>query len=210
MRPHVKPPEEGLLWEWRAFGQIDASLAALVGNRPVRMGILCHPEEDTYLVSPTSNHNVKLRNYPEGAALKIKLLVAARPDSIELYSESAALIYRFPVGRRELDEAARLLEVEAAESSRALEEFSAAEFIRAIEEGSPRVLTLEVKKTRTQYDFDGGWVEVADVSFPRLRTQTISIQSPELEIVLGLLNQLRPGGGLQVMNYVEACRLWHE
>jgi hypothetical protein len=208
MQSTVKSPEEGLLWEWRAFGRIDSALAAKVRQRPVRLAVLNQPEEDVYFVSPTSDQNVKLRNYASGSALKIKLLFATGPDLIELYSESATYLHRFPVSRAEFEEAARLLEVKPREPGHTLERFTQDEFIRALAESSPPVFTVDVNKTRTQYEFGDGWIEMADVFFPRAQVQTISIQSPEVEVVRELLKQFPPGDDLEVMNYVEACRRW--
>lgn len=208
MQQEIKPPEEGLLWEWRAFGEIDRRLVAKIQDRPVRLGILNQPEEDLYFVSPLSDQNVKLRNYASGSALKLKLLFAVGPDSIELYKESETYVHRFPVTRGELEEAARLLKVLLSEKSLAPERFTPEAFAQALAESTPSVITVDVKKTRTQYLHDGGWIEIADVFFSNGHVQTISIQSPNLEAVQRILKELHPAGQLEVMNYVEACRRW--
>jgi hypothetical protein len=208
MELEFKPPEEGMLWEWRAFGKIEGSLAAEVSSYPIRLGILNQPEEDTYLVSPNSDQNVKLRNYASGSALKLKLLFATGPDSIELYNESTTYIHRFPISRAELEEAARLLGVQPRNADESPAVFTPDQFIRVMAESSPAVFTVNVRKTRTQYAFEGGWFEVADVFFPQGKVQTISIQSPDLQVVQDMLKRLSPGEQLEVMNYVEACRHW--
>jgi len=208
MELEPKPPEEGMLWEWRAFGKIEGRLAAEVSSYPIRVGILNQPEEDTYLVSPNSDQNVKLRNYPSGSALKLKLLFATGPDAIELYNESTTYIHRFPISRIELEETARLLGVRPPRADRWLAVFTPDQFIRVMAESSPSVFTVNVRKTRTQYAFEGGWFEVADVFFPHSHVQTISIQSPDIQAVQDLLKRLGPGKQLEVMNYVEACRRW--
>ena len=40
------------------------------------------------------------------------------------------------------------------------------------------------------------------------RTQTISIHSDKPEVVERMIERLQPGGEVEVMNYVEACRRW--
>ncbi|HXG94004.1 MAG TPA: hypothetical protein VNN73_16790 [Blastocatellia bacterium] len=208
MQSTVKPPEEGRLWEWRAFGRISRRLAAKIKEHPIRLGIENQSEDDTYLVSAVSDQNVKLRNYASGTVLKLKLLFAAGPDLIELYDESATYIHRFPVTRREVEETAHLLRVKLGKIAFAIDSFTPAEFISALEKSSPPVMKVDVSKRRTQYDFGEGWIEVADVIFPHHQVQTISIQSPDFEVVKGMLMKLRPSDELEAMNYVEACRRW--
>lgn len=204
----IKPPEEGLLWEWRAFGQIDRRLVAKIKDRPVRFGILDQSEEDLYFVSPLSDQNVKLRNYASGSALKLKLLFAIGPDAIELYKESETYLHRFPITLNEVKEAARLLNVRLDEEALTHGSFTPDEFAKALAASNPSVIVVDVRKTRTQYLYGEGWIEMADVFFPRDEVQTLSIQSPSLEAVQRILKELEPGGMLEVMNYVEACRRW--
>src|SRR5215211_6117954 len=98
----IKASEEGKIWEWRAFGQINRRLAARIFTYPIRMGLSDLRGEDIYLVSPTSDQNVKLREYPAGCFLKFKLLLATEPVGIELYRESARFTHKFPVGLEHL------------------------------------------------------------------------------------------------------------
>src|ERR1700730_7942310 len=52
----TKPPEEGRIWEWRAFGHLSETLAAKVRAYPVRFSDL--RGDDIYLISPHSDQNV--------------------------------------------------------------------------------------------------------------------------------------------------------
>jgi hypothetical protein len=204
----TKAPEEGKIWEWRAFGLLSQRLAGAVRAYPVRMGIEQYAGEDIYLVSPTSDQNVKLRKSSIGWLLKFKLLFATAPQSIELYSETADHVYRFPIGRDQLTEAARLLETKLPDDLRQIDRPSLDQFTQTLAESSPPIVRVQVLKVRSQYQFEGGWIELADCIFPRHRAQTISIQSPDLETVREMLDQLGPGDELEAMNYVEACRRW--
>jgi hypothetical protein len=65
-----------------------------------------------------------------------------------------------------------------------------------------------VLKQRSQYQFTGGWLELADVSVGTHRVQSISIHSPDIDVVKSMLNELQPGDELEPMNYIAACRRW--
>jgi hypothetical protein len=202
-----KPPEEGEIWEWRAFGHLKPDLLEKVRTRPVRMGVLNLPGEDIYLVSPTSDQNLKLRKWREGWVLKFKLLLTTAPRSIELYTETAGWVYGFPISQDLLDQAARLLGTTLPDQSRALTSVGCDELLEALSHSSPPVTSVGVKKIRSQYEFEGGWVELAQVEFPRHKTEAISIHSPDHKVVERILDELEPTD-LDVLNYVEACRRW--
>jgi hypothetical protein len=53
-----KPPEEGEIWEWRAFGQPSETTLKLILDHPIRMGVKDQQGEDLYLISPISDQNV--------------------------------------------------------------------------------------------------------------------------------------------------------
>jgi hypothetical protein len=203
----TKAPEEGLIWEWRAFGRIPAQLAEKIKSHPVRMGISDQRGEDIYLISPTTDQNVKLRRWGAEWLLKFKLLLATGPRLIELYSETAQMVFSFPVPRDALEQAARLLAVKLPEDPDR-ESFDEDEFVQALVSSAPEARKVEVGKVRSQYDFDGGWVELAQVGLPRGRVESLSIQSYEVEAVENILDLLNPGPELEPMNYVEACRRW--
>jgi len=205
--PMTKAPEEGEIWEWRAFGHVDEQLASRIQSHPTRLGILDHRGIDLYLISEASDQNVKLRKWGAEWLLKIKLLVSKAPRGVELYSESSTTVYRFPVSASELQFASSLLEVHL-KTPLDTNSFTDTEFINALVSSSPPAVRVEVSKMRSQFNFDGGWVEMAHVSFPRKRTQSLSIHSAERETVEKILDQLQPGAELKAMNYVEACRLW--
>lgn len=204
----TKPSEEGEIWEWRAFGRIDDQLAAKVRVYPIRLGIEDLRGEDVYLVSPLSSQNVKLRRYASAWLLKFKLLLESRFGVFELYKESAEFTYRFPVSLDKLKEAARLLVVQLPVNSVSSQEIGEEEFVRALAESSPPALATPVSKRRSQYQFEHGWIELADVEFHTRRVQSFSVNSPEIEVVQEMLLQLDPRAELEAMNYIEACRRW--
>jgi len=204
----AKPPEEGRVWEWRAFGPIPETLAAKVGASPTRLGVSDLRGDDLYLISPGSDQNVKLRQYETGCMLKLKLLFETRPGRFELYVESTQFMYRFPVALNCLTYAARLLGVTLPAAALSIGTFGEPEFVKALAESTPAVVVTRVSKTRSQYEFENGWLELADVKFASRATQSISINAFEIEIVKEMLERLKPGDELEPMNYVEACRRW--
>jgi len=204
----IKPPEEGEIWEWRAFGRVSDSLAERVRAYPIRFGLSDLRGEDIYLVAPHSNQNVKLRRYANGWLLKLKLLIGTQPGSFERYKESAEFTNRFPVSRKALEDAARLLEVEAPNAVASAATFSEEAFVRAFAESSPPAIQIRVSKRRSQYQFQNGWLELADVTFSKQQVQSISIHSPNIDVVREMTNRLQTGDELTPMNYIEACRRW--
>ena len=204
----IKAPEEGRIWEWRAFGHISDRLAAKVHAYPIRMGISGLKGEDIYLISPASDQNVKLRSSAAGTYLKFKLLLETRPGGFELYRESVQYNYPFPISFEVLEEAARLLKVTLPDEALVSTSFSEDDSVGALAVSSPPAVRTDVKKVRSQYQFDGGWIEIGVVEFSRERVQTISIHSQDLESVAQMVEKLEPGDELEVMNYIEACRRW--
>lgn len=203
----IKSPEEGRIWEWRAFGRISDDLAERIRAYPIRLGITDIRGEDLYLVSPKNDQNVKLRRYASGWVLKFKLLFETKPGAFELYIESAEFTYRFPLAAATLEYAARLLEVTLPEGTRS-ESFTEDDFVEALVGSSPPVTQTRVSKRRSQYQFNDGWLELADVSFASHSVQSISIHSPSIDVVKAMLIELQPGDELEPMNYIEACRRW--
>lgn len=202
----TKQPEEGEIWEWRAFGRLGKALAGRVHSYPIRMALVNIEGEDLYFISPNSDHNVKLRKHDDRWILKFKLLLGGAPGDAELYNESAAFTYSFPVGPDQLTFAAGLLRVGLRrEPASALNHD---EFTRELEKASPSVRSARVKKVRSQFEFEGGWLELADVQFAKHHIQSISIHSADKETVELMRERLAPGNGWEVMNYVEACRRW--
>ena len=203
-----KPAEEGRIWEWRAFGRISDELASRVRAYPIRLGIDDLRGEDLYLVSPDSDQNVKLRRYVKGWILKFKLLLETEPGGFELYKESAELTYRFPVTLDKVQAAAQLLGINVPEGELSRDAFGEQEFVAALTRSSPPARETRVSKRRSQYQFDDGWIELADVEFETHEIQSISLHAPGIEEVKTMLTSLQPGSDLEAMNYIDACRRW--
>lgn len=206
--PMAKPSEEGRIWEWRAFGRISDALAAKVRAYPIRFGLFDIDGEDIYLVSPRNDQNVKFRKYPGGWVLKFKLLVETKPGAFELYNESLEFTHRLPVSLDRLKEAAGLLAVKLPEASFSVESFSEEDFVKALAQATPPVAESRVAKKRSQYEFENGWLELAEAKFQGRSVQSISVHSREIEVVRRMLESLQPGNELEAMNYIEACRRW--
>jgi len=203
-----KSPEEGKIWEWRAFGKLSDELVSRVRAHPIRMGIKDIQGEDLYLISPDSDQNIKLRRSPGGWVLKFKLLFETRTAPIELYSESAEYTYPLPVSLDRVKEAAVLLATSLPPTIFGdARSFDFEKLISALEESSPSITDTGVSKIRSQFAFENGWFELADVDFEQCSTQSISVNSRDLDVVKEVTKQLETAG-LEVMNYVEACRRW--
>src|SRR5260370_1147035 len=129
--------------------------------------------EDIYFVAPSSDQNIKLRKSGDEWNLKFKLLLD-REGSIELYKETAEYLYRFPVGSDLLEETARLLSVMPPAEILRPRAYTVAEFVALLEGSDPPVHLTPTKKVRSQFQFEGGWFELADVSFPQYRVQSVS------------------------------------
>lgn len=203
-----KPPEEGRIWEWRTFGTPSAELVSQIRRLPIRAGLELHPDLDVYLLSETTDQNVKLRRVASGWAMKFKLLLEKNQQSIELYYESMDKMYELPSGPGPVQEAAKLLETSLPAESATLESVDRDRLIELFRASNPPIRSVEVPKVRSQYLVDGGWIELAEAAFPRKRIQSLAILSPDLSVVEETLATFNPDSGLDVMNYVEACRRW--
>ena len=203
-----KSPEEGKIWEWRAFGELSDALVARVRAYPIRMGLKDIQGEDLYLISPDSDQNVKLRRSPGGWVLKFKLLFETRTAPIELYIESVEYTYPLPVPLDRVKDAAVLLATSLPGTILGHDEhFDLTKLINALAESSPPIVETTVSKIRSQFAFENGWFELAEVDFERRSTQSISVNSHDLEVVKEMTKQL-DAGNIEGMNYVEACRRW--
>lgn len=194
------------MWEWRGFGKISRHIEAQVESLPIRSGIRDIAATDIYLIAPTSEQNVKLRLTDKGWVLKFKLLLAKRDDGIELYHETARWTYAFPLRPAVMQEAARLLDVALPDEALEASAFTEAESVTVLQAATPAVVAVETRKVRSQYQFDGGWLEIADVNFGSQQTQSLSLHSPSVAVVEQMVAQLHPDNSLTVINYVEACR----
>jgi len=204
----AKAAEEGKIWEWRAFGTLNPELLAGISMLPLRNGVVGRPEFDTYFIAPKSDNNVKLRDLDGRPVLKLKPYLRSEDGPIELYQESLDLVYDFPVAKSVFDRVCALLETAPTGDLSSIQTFGSEGLIRTLASCRPRIKTVEVSKTRSQYIVDSGWIELADMLFPRKRTQSLSIHSFKKEVVKRTLDDLKLLRGLKVMNYVQACRMW--
>ena len=210
----AKPAEQGDVWEWRAFGSPGDDLLGIVESHPVRMGLSRAREEDLYFIAATSNQNIKLRRAGNNWLLKLKLLLETR-DAAEVYRETSEMVCGFPIPSSLADEVASLLETRLpSEEHKRTASLDRDQFVRLMAHAAPVLRLTPVLKTRSQFEFNEGWVEIANVIFPLLTVQSISIQSFRFEALLRIRRELLIGPGsrnasnLTPMNYVEACRKW--
>ncbi len=208
----IKMAEEGKVWEWRAFGKISKRLLKKIEAYPLRLDPGGNPlanliGQDLYFVSPVSEHNLKLRkSIGTPWILKFKLLLKTETAGVELYLESNKKTFRFPVKPKVIKETAGLLKVELPEGK--LAKMNSRKFIKLFAQSSPPISLILVGKVRSQYQLPQGWIEIADITFPKKRAQSISLHAFKRRDVEKMLDEIQPGGKLKVMNYLEACRKW--
>ena len=203
-----KAPEEGEIWEWRAFGRPSETTLNIILNHPIRMGVKDQQGEDLYLISPISDQNVKLRQWRGAWVLKFKLLLTTAARGIELYTETAGWVHRFPIGPELLSHAARLLGTRLPSPGTSATTLSAEDLIDVLARAKPPIAEVRVAKLRSQFEFEDGWVELSEARFPNRHIHSLSIHSPKTEVVESILDQLETSPEMEVMNYVEACRRW--
>jgi len=196
-----KPSEEGWFWEWRTFGVVPEAVAERVAAHERRGGAVVE-NDDLYLISALTDQNVKLRE--DGGQLKLKPLLARVDGGFELYEETERLIFAMPASPEAIRMAAGLLgvalEVAAPLGLEALLARFAAE--------APEVRSVHVRKRRTQYAVEDGWIELAELEFPCGRVESLGIQSRRLDRTRAIRDEVDPEHALEPLGYVAACRLW--
>jgi hypothetical protein len=213
-RAMSKAAEEGYVWEWRAFGDLRQPLVERIAAHPIRTDINGAAlsnllGQDLYLISQQSDHNIKLRKSPSSDwMLKFKLLLATETRAIELYHESNKKSFRFPVSQAVVRETTELLRVALPQSFSTADRLQVDSFTELLHQSTPPVELVLIGKIRSQYTIRNGWAELAEVTFPARSTQSISFHALERKALEEMLDEYRPGEGLDVMNYVEACRRW--
>ena len=195
-----KPSEEGWFWEWRTFGRVPDSVAARAAAHERRGAVV--ENEDLYLISTLTDQNVKLRE--DGGQLKLKPLLARVAGGFELYEETERLIYAMPASPDALHKAASLLGV-VLEAAAPL---GLKELLARLAAEAPEVRAVRVRKRRTQYLVEDGWIELAELEFPTAVVESLGIQSRRLERTRALRDEVDPEHALEPLNYVAACRLW--
>ncbi len=196
-----KPTEEGWFWEWRTFGAIPESVVERLARYDVR-GARDVENADLYFVSSLTEQNVKLR--ADGAMLKLKPRLVRLADGLELYEETMRLLFAMPAEPRAVTMAAGLLGVTAPVDT----PVDADAFAALLD--TPAVRSVRARKRRTQYSVGDGWVELADVEFPREAVRSIGMQSRSLDETRRIRELLDPNLELAPVNYVEACRRWSD
>jgi hypothetical protein len=193
-----KPVEEGWFWEWRTFGARPEHAARILEAQAVRgnAGLFSY---DEYFIADRTDQNVKLRD-PQ---LKLKPLLARLADGLELYEESARLLYDLPIDATGLSMAASLLGVEVSAPASATRD----EVVRVLGSAAG-VRFVPVHKRRTQYTIGEGWAELAEIEFPGGKTWSLGVQSRNLSTTRAIRDMLDPGREFVPMGYVEACRKW--
>ena len=196
-----KPTEEGWFWEWRTFCVVPDEVADRVRAFELR-GDPVVENADLYLISTLTDQNVKLRE--DGGLLKLKPLLARLDGGFELYEETARLVFEMPAPPDAIRMAGGLLGV-ALEVAAPL---GLDDLLARCAADAPEVRAVHVRKRRTQYAARDGWLELAELEFPRETVRSLGIQSRRLDRTRALRDEVDPDGLLEPLGYVAACRRW--
>ena len=162
-------------WEWRVFGR-DLPLA-----RGRLRGALSGPERrsrESYLLSPESPHNVKIRD----GALEVKRLVEVHPSGLERWRPTLRAL--FPLDPHLLSEVWDALRIPPPQSPIPLNDESG--FLDALPQ-ELRVVHLE--KRRRPLILRGCPGEWVMLTVAQLQRQSLALEHPDPELLLETLRR---------------------
>ncbi|MDJ0947399.1 MAG: hypothetical protein QNJ94_00610 [Alphaproteobacteria bacterium] len=178
-------------WEWRTFARTIETQIDLAAHPQTR-----HVESsETYLASPTSEDNPKIRN----ELIDIKALQQVNDDGLEQWT--VALKASFPLSGDQVSAVYRALKLDAPPASG---ECDFDTLLRMIEEDG-RAWAVSADKVRDLYDVDGCTVEASRVTLDGEAFETVAAEDPDPVKVWNTVGKL----GLQErenMSYVKAIQ----
>jgi len=164
-------------WEWRTFG----SAFGIADERfAERMPEKLQESDETYLLSPTNDANVKVRD----DLLDLKSLVEVSPAGLEQWRP--VMKVTFPLSTdvvRELCAALGVAMLPVTEGSMTLERLRAA----LVESG---VRAVAVHKRRVRYTIDGCTAEMTEVAADGKPVRSVAIEAEDAERVLGAVRAM--------------------
>ena len=197
----------GKHWEWRGFGQTEATFRSWFKTLPFLYPPSSTPLRDDYLWTPACVHNVKLRH----DALKFKRFLERR-GAFERWLEDESELLPFPLDAAHLHELEALLDVRLPEIPQ--QPVDRATLLALIARAEPPVRVVTVIKRRrlarwTPAGLNANvvleWTRIAQP----LATETVAIEHDDLGIVQAAHARLASHlAGLEAMNYLQAIGRW--
>ena len=196
----------GRHWEWRGFGQLGEGLRALIEAQPTAHAN-AQTLTDTYLWSPHSDVNVKLRM----GDLKLKRLIERR-DGLEEWLEDEEENYAFPLDEAQLRALEKALTIGRLDAG--AQPVDRAMLLRSLKLAAPEVCVVDVEKKRQQYQIDGAAgvsepviVEIAEIVSPEPVT-TVGVEHADAGAVAQVCEQFDLASALRPLNYLQAVASW--
>ncbi|MCH2373719.1 MAG: hypothetical protein MK538_06020 [Planctomycetes bacterium] len=203
----------GRHWEWRGFGYLDAKLRNRIESQPAAFPS-SQELVDTYLWSPRSGVNMKLR----AGALKLKRLLS-EADGLEEWLEDPSENFAFPISRTQLRALRDALQVETLDTTATVIDRTA--LLDLLKRFVPEVRVIEVAKRRQQYRVDdadarrttasglssGVTLEVAEILSPEIIT-TVGVEHADARAVATICKQFGLADSLRTLNYLDAIAAW--
>jgi hypothetical protein len=210
-----RPAFSETLWEWRAFGDIDANSLHQISHLPKRHDRTGNLKDD-YLWVPECSLNVKLR--AEGIRIK-RLLSEAQDGSIKKWITEA---YNFPISSTLFNMILADFKLELPQKEKAIQ--TREQLLSTLQSASAAIRMITVDKHREQYlwqhnnnrngrargEGEGGEVaiEIATIHRPELVT-SISIEHEDLDKVDKALKYLQlPSESMKVLSYLDCLERW--
>jgi hypothetical protein len=206
-----RPAFSETLWEWRAFGEIDANSFHRISHLPKRHDRTGNLKDD-YLWVPECSLNVKLR--AEGIRIK-RLLSEARNSSIKQWITEA---YNFPISSTLFNMILADFKLELPQKEK--EKQTREQLLSTLQSASAAIRVITVDKHREQYLWQhnnnrngrarGGEVsiEIATIHRPEL-VISISIEHENLDKVDKAVKYLQlPSESMKVLSYLDCLERW--
>jgi hypothetical protein len=167
-------------WEWRTFAKTLPALRNAIGA----IADAAAPREsgEIYLLNLYGPHNAKIRN----GVLDIKHLHQVNADGLELWNP--AFKAQFPVTRGQLAEA--FLAWGLAAPSFARESYTLEQFLAEIVAPHDALRRVDVKKTRSGFEFGGCIAEFAGVVVNGVACESFCLEHENPALILAALKQL--------------------
>lgn len=195
----------GKHWEWRGFGRISEELRARIET----LDPLFASDRtliDTYLWTPHSSVNVKLRL----GDLKFKHLLEFEGD-LECWLEDEREIYPFPLTADVLEKLAQALAVRLVGEQKTA--VGRSELVALLQNARPPAQIILVEKQRRLFSLPYGQADPAIVELTEIvrpeRITTVAVEHAESSVVRQTMRQLGlPGRGLRPQNYLQVLSAW--
>ena len=169
-------------WEWRTFGErfgeADQRFTSL-SPRDVE------ESEEVYLLSPTVDENVKIRNQ----LMDIKALQQVNEDGLEQWKP--VMKAGFPLSSADVGKVFEALQVTTPPLARA--SYTLEQVIEELVKPAGRVRTVTVHKKRARYRIDECAAEMTEVAADGKNVRTVAVESEDPSSVIAAVRGLGLG-----------------